>query len=358
MKFDRRLLLLLPAAGLAAFAWSYAYAPSKGGRDERSAQETLVTLATVEARAFVDLIEAVGTSKANESVDLTAKSTETIGALHFTDGQKVGTGYVVAELTKREQAADLTSARATLKEATQALARVKELAAKGFATKALLDAANAARDSAAARVAVMDQRVTDRMIRAPFPGTLGLRKVSVGALVRPGDIITTLDDTSQIKVDFTIPEAQLSALKKGGNIRAAAAAFPGRKFSGTIDSIDTRIDPRSRSVAVRAIIPNTDGTLLPGMLLTIGIESNARTALAAPEQSLVPVEAKQYVFVVGADMAAERREVQIGAREPGFVEILSGLKAGEKIVVDGTLRLRPGATVELEGPKPRRKNEP
>ncbi len=352
MKFDRRILWLLPAAGAIALVWVNVGSSSKSSRGEKGPQDVLVTMAPVQTRDFVDLIEAVGTSKANESVDLTAKSTETIGALHFTDGQRVPAGFIVAELTKREQSADLTSARAGLKEAEQSLRRVQDLAAKGFATKALLEAARAARDGAASKVAAMDSRMSDRMIRTPFAGLLGLRRVSIGTLVRPGDVITTLDDTSQIKVDFTIPEAKLSALKKGGTIRATAAAYPRRKFTGAIDSIDTRVDPLSRSISVRAIIPNIDGDLLPGMLMTIGIESNNRTSLAAPEQSLVPIETKQYVFVVSSEMQAERREVKIGAREPGFVEVLTGIKAGENIVVDGTLRLRHGATVKLAGSEP------
>jgi membrane fusion protein (multidrug efflux system) len=128
-------------------------------------------------------------------------------------------------------------------------------------------------------------------------------------------------------------------------------------FRGTVESIDTRVDPVSRSVSVRAIVPNLDGTLLPGMLMTIGLESNMRTSLAVPEQALVPIELKQFVFVVPDSMKAERREVRIGAREPGIVEILDGLKAGEKVVVDGTLRVKPGGKVKLakpEGERPER----
>ena len=353
MSFYRPTLWFFAALIIASGAyWLYGAATKSHKSDDRGPQATLVTTIPITTREFVDLVESVGTAKANESVDLTAKATETIGSISFEDGQKVPKGYILAELTNREQTADLNAARASLNELERALSRSKELAAKGYVTGANLDAAKAARDSAAARVTATQSRITDRTIRAPFAGVLGLRKVSVGTLVRPGDLITTLDDISKIKVDFTVPEAQLSAIKKGGSVRAIVAAFPERKFSGTIESIDTRIDPVSRTISVRAIIPNTDGALMPGMLMTMGIESNKRTALAVPEQSLVPIESKQYVFIVAADKTVERREVKTGTREPGFVEILSGARIKENVVVDGTLRLRPGATVKFADDKP------
>jgi membrane fusion protein (multidrug efflux system) len=171
--------------------------------------------------------------------------------------------------------------------------------------------------------------------------------VSIGTLVKPGDVITTLDDISIIKVDFTVPEVFLGALSVGMPIRVGVEAYPSRVFEGKVVGIDTRVDPVSRAVAVRAEIPNTDGVLRPGMLMTVSALKNPRVSLSVPEQSLVPLDDKQYVYVVGADMKAERREVKIGARVPGTVEILSGLKAGEKVVVDGTIRLRPGAVVKI-----------
>jgi len=346
-------VLAVMIAGTAYFVWF-----AQGGRDgdERGRQPVLVTLAPVTARPFVDVIEAVGTARANESIDITAKSTETIGAVNFTDGQKVDTGFVIVEMTSREQSADLAAARAELSEAAKSFGRIRGLSAKGFATKAQLDGAVAARDSAAARVKALESRVTDRLIRAPFAGVLGLRRVSVGTLVKPGDVITTLDDISLIKLDFTVPEAFLSVLKEGMNVRVNVAAYPERTFEGKVAGIDTRIDPVSRAVAMRAETPNPEGLLRPGMLATVSLLKNQRTSLAVPEQALVPIEDRQYVFVATADNKAERREVTIGARQPGFVEIVSGLKNGDKVVVEGTLRLRPGATITVAGE--RDKDEP
>jgi membrane fusion protein (multidrug efflux system) len=350
MMTPRNILILVAVIAAGAGYWWFFTGEGGGGGDERGGrQPSLVTVAPVATREFVDVIEAVGTAKAKESIDLTAKSAETVGAVNFTDGQKVGAGFVVAEMTSREQSADLAAVRAELNEANKAFERMSELSKKGFATKAQLDAAVAARDSAAARVKSLESRVTDRLIKAPFAGVLGLRKVSVGTLVKPGDIITTLDDVSLIKLDFTVPESFLGALKMGMPVRAQVAAYPGRVFEGVVAGIDSRVDPVSRSVAMRAEVPNKEDLLLPGMLMTVSLLKNQRQVLAVAEQSLVPVEDRQYVYVVTADMKAERREVKTGARQPGFVEVLSGVKAGEQVVVEGTIRLRPGGAVRLQG---------
>ena len=324
----------------------------RGGR-ERGSQAVLVTLAPVESREFADVIEAVGTAKANESIDITAKSADTVGKLNFSDGQKVEKGFVIAEMTSREQSADLGAARASLAEAEKAYKRIRDLSTKGFATRAQLDGALAARDAASARVRALDSRVSDRLMRAPFGGVLGLRRVSVGGLVRPGDVITTLDDISLIKLDFTVPEAFISSLQMGSTVKVAVAAYPDRVFEGKVAGIDTRVDPVSRAVAVRAEIANGDGVLKPGMLMTVNLITNQRKILAVPEEAIVPLESKQYVYLVTAEKKADRREIKIGARQPGFAEVLSGLKAGEQVVVEGTLKLRPDADVKFAGDEPK-----
>lgn len=350
MTRNTRIAAILVVAGSLAGLWAW-WSGSPGGGEgrDRGGQPVLVTLATASPREFVNLIDAVGTARANESIELTAKSADTVARLNFADGQAVPAGHVVAEMTQREQSADQRAAEANLREQEQALQRARKLRAAGFVTQASLDAATAARDSAAARVAATRSRAADRIVTTPFAGVLGLRRVSVGALVRPGEVITTLDDITRIKVDFAVAETQMAGVGKGQAVRATAAAYPGETFTGTVDSIDTRIDPASRTVTVRAIFPNAGRRLLPGMLMNVGIESNRRTALGLPEQCLVPVESRQYVYVAEGEDKADRREVTIGQRVPGFVEILSGLKPGDRVVLDGTLKMRPGATIRLAG---------
>ena len=183
---------------------------------------------------------------------------------------------------------------------------------------------------------------------APFDGVLGLRLISPGTLVQPGDKITTLADISLIKADFSIPESFLSALKIGQKINANSAAYQDRHFEGVVAAIDTRVDPVTRSVMVRAEIPNEDGSLLPGMLLTIDLRSNIQISLAVPEQAIVPIVDRKYVFLVTGENTVEQREITIGRRQPGIVEVLEGLKVGEPVITLGTHRVRRGQTVDVQ----------
>jgi membrane fusion protein (multidrug efflux system) len=194
------------------------------------------------------------------------------------------------------------------------------------------------------------------VIRAPFDGRVGLRRVSVGTLISPGTVITTLDDTRVIKLDFSVPENALATVREGLTVRASAPAFPGRSFSGRVASIDSRVDVNTRSVMVRALLANEDGALKPGMFLSVALANDERDALVIPEEALTPEAERQYVFVV-ADGKAERREVRIGGRRPGSVEILAGLNTGEQVIVEGTQKVRDGGAVQasersIENPPP------
>jgi membrane fusion protein (multidrug efflux system) len=182
------------------------------------------------------------------------------------------------------------------------------------------------------------------VIRAPFSGRVGLRRVSVGTLISPGDVITTLDDTSVIKLDFSVPENFLSTLREGLAVRATAPAFSGRTFTGKVASIDSRVDMNTRAVTVRALLANEDGALKAGMFLNVALANDERESLFIPEQALTPEAERQFVFVV-ADGKAQRREVRIGARRPGSVEVLAGLTAGEQVIVEGTQKVRDGVPV-------------
>lgn len=336
----------LIGAGLFALAYLKAQpaGPQAAGGPARGAG-TPVIVAAAAPHSFSDVLEAIGTAAANESIVVTAKVTETVGAINFTDGQSVPQGHVIVELANREQSADLSGARASLNEAQEQLTRAQGLLASGTGTRQRLEAAQAARDEARARVGALEARLGDRVIRAPFAGVLGLRQASVGQLVRPGDPITTLDDISVVKVNFSVPEVFLGALQAGLPVEAEAAAYPGQTFRGAVTAVDTRVDPVTRAVSVRAEIPNADGRLKPGMLLGLRLFSNVREAVAVPELALVPVNDKVFVFVVGADGKAERRPVVTGARDDGLVEIRDGLQAGETVVSEGTNRVQPGMAV-------------
>jgi membrane fusion protein (multidrug efflux system) len=183
-------------------------------------------------------------------------------------------------------------------------------------------------------------------VKAPFAGTVGLRRVSLGDLVGPDTIITTLDDTSVIKLEFGIPETFISEVRTGMTIVADSTVYPDRRFKGTVTSIDSRVDPVTRAVTLIATVPNGDDLLKPGMFLTVALEKQRANVLLIPEEALVPREGRQYVFVV-EDGKAMEREVTLGGRAPGLAEIRSGLTNGDLVITEGTQRVRSGSAVQM-----------
>ncbi len=309
-----------------------------------------VTTVAVQPQAWTDTIEALGTAKANESVTLTAKITETVRKVNFSDGQTVAAGDVLVELTSGQQVAALAEAQATARDATRQFERQQDLVRQGTISRAVFDTAQATRDSNSARVEALRAQLADRVVTAPFSGVLGLRQISPGALVRPGDVITTLDDISVVKVDFSLPEVHLAAITPGQTVIARSPAFPERSFEGRVLSLDSRVGPVTRAFQVRAQIPNPDGALRGGMLLTVGVLRPEREALAVPEIALVQVGTEASVFKVGEDQRVAQVKVVPGARRRGVVEIREGLAAGDRIVVDGTVKLRDGTRVTEAAP--------
>ena len=294
-------------------------------------------------------VEALGTAHANEAVEITSKVSNLVTGIRFREGQNVRRGAVLVELDNISATAELAAARAALTEAQGQYKRSQELYSTQALSQAQLDQIVATLRASEARVTSAESRLSDLTIRAPFDGRIGLRRVSVGSFVSPGALITTLDDTRVIKLDFAVPETYLAILRDGLPLAASSVAFPGRSFEGQIVSIDSRLDPQTRSVTARAALPNPDGVLKPGMFLTVKLRQDSQRVVTIPEQALVPEEGRQFVFVV-ASGRAEKREVTIGRRQPGRVEVVVGLKSGETVVVEGTQKVRDGGPVrELAG---------
>jgi membrane fusion protein (multidrug efflux system) len=301
--------------------------------------------------AFAEGIQAIGTAQARESIVLTPKISDTIRRIRFDSGDRVRQGQVLVEMSSVEQAADLTEARAADEAAQQELRRYQELYDRGFASQARLDTVRTSADAARARVAAGGSRIADRTISAPFAGVIGLRTASPGQYMRPGDQIGTLDDISQVKLDFDVAEPQIAHLRQGAAIVVRTAAYPDRTFNGTIADIDSRIDPATRTVRVRAILPNPGEQLRPGMLMTVDVRSNPHDALAAPEVAVLDEGNNSYVFRVVAGngrQTVERVPVQTGQRSDGLVEIVSGLSEGDLVVTDGVQSVNPGQPIRLQ----------
>jgi len=293
-------------------------------------------------------IEAVGTALADESVEITATVTRLVRAIRFEEGGLVEANDVLIELDNSEVRADLALARANLAETRSQYRRAKELFSNRAVSEAELDQLEARVQADEARVDSAEARLDDTVSRAPFAGRVGLRRVSVGSLVTPGTVITTLDDTDPIKLEFAVPEAALAALRPGLEVAAHSVAYPGIEFTGRVANVDSRVDTISRSITVRALIDNSEGLLKPGMFLTVRLVASRRQALIVPEQALVPEQDTQSVFVF-ANGRVRQREVKTGHRRAGTVEIVEGVAAGEHVVVEGTQRLRDGVTaLELE----------
>jgi membrane fusion protein (multidrug efflux system) len=341
-------VVALLAAGLAWYVFLSGGSQDPQQRFGGAMRPTGVGAVAVSREPIADRVEALGTAQANESVIITANLTDTIRRVNFEDGDFVKTGTVLVELISAEEEAQLAEARASLDEARRQLKRQRDLGERGIASVSAVDEARAAEATTEARLNTVMARLQDRLIRAPFSGVLGFRQVSPGTLVTPGTPITTLDDTGKIKLDFTIPESKLFLIKKGGTVLAKAAGASGRTFQGQVVAVDSRVDPVTRAVTVRALIDNADGALLPGMLLNVEAQTSQRQALVVPEKSIVQLVGDSFVYVV-EEGRAKRRPVTLGRREFGSVEIVSGLEPGELVIHEGVIRLRDGLEVTVEG---------
>ncbi|MFT6462311.1 MAG: membrane fusion protein (multidrug efflux system) [Maricaulis maris] len=324
--------------------------PAEDGAMMRGERVMAVAVAGVPEVEFADIVEALGTARANETVTITARVTDTISRINFESGQQVEAGAILVELTDTEEAAGLAEARTTLRETQRDLTRATDLVARAVVPQSRLDEATAVVERARARVSSIEAQLADRIVRAPFAGIVGLREVSLGGLVRPGDAIARLDDASLIKLDFTVPERFLSVVSAGMQIAARTSAYPDEVFTGAIAQIDSRIDPVTRSVTIRAEIENSDSRLLPGQLMTVEVRRDERRRPAVPGSALTRYLDQTFVYVVEerADgMFARQRTIALGRRSGQMVEVLDGLQAGDRIITEGVHRIRDGSEVRI-----------
>jgi membrane fusion protein, multidrug efflux system len=312
---------------------------------------TAVLAQPVKLSNFVDETEALGTAKSNEAVDITAKSTNRVVAVHFREGELVKQGEVLVEFDGAEVRANLASAEASLRDTQSQYQRSRELYQSKALSESDLIQLEARMLSSKAAVDAAQARLNDTVIRAPFSGRMGLRNVSVGSLVTPGQVISTLDDISIIKLDFTVPESYLAGVKEGQQVEAQTTAYMNELFRGRVSTVSTRVDPVSRSAVVRALIENRDQRLKPGMFMTVHLTRSQGNVLMIPEQALMPQGERQFVYVVNNDTAS-KVQVSIGRRKPGIVEVRDGLKVGDLLVVEGGEKLTDGAKVTLAGASP------
>lgn len=338
---------LLRHAGARLLAVSCLFFPPPG----LAADETPVIGARVEQRDWSTPLEALGTLRADESVTISATVTETVAEVDFSDGDTVDAGQLLIRLDDSEVQAELRAAQALRVERNNVLQRSSQLQSRNLAPRADVEDSRARLRQVEAEVEAIEARLADHRLRAPFDGVVGFRNISIGALVTPGMDLVTLDKLDVVKLDFSVPAVHLAVLREGLHLSARTATYPDEVFVGEVTSVGMRIDPISRSALVRAEIPNPDLRLRPGMLMEVVLERRPRQALVIPEEALIPSGEDQFVLLIDEtdENRIVRRQVEIGERRAGAVEILGGLQSGDLVVSHGIQRVQEGDRVSLLG---------
>jgi membrane fusion protein (multidrug efflux system) len=375
------LILMVVAGGLMLVANSAVKAKKAMGAGA-AGRTVAVASAVISPQDFTDRIEALGVAKARQSVTVTSNTAELITKVLFHDGQSVSKGQVLVELKGDEQDAAVAQAQSLAAQARLDAARWSDLAAKGYSPRVTAERYQAASVQADASLKAAQSRRLNRVIRAPFSGVVGLSDVAPGALIAAGGPIVSLDDLAVVRIDFPVPDRFYARLHKGMSLTAKVDAYPDAQFKGAVAQVDTRIDERTRSVRARAEFANSDGRLRPGMLAKVVVEEGVRSALAAPEAAVQFEGEQAFVFTIvkddgksdgpragqragkrkkmlegmaanapkGPKMIAHRQTIVVGARQNGFIEVTSGLRAGETIVADGMNRVQPNQAVRVGKP--------
>jgi membrane fusion protein (multidrug efflux system) len=310
----------------------------------RASSAISVEIAAAVAGTMRERIEAVGTTLARQAVDIVSLTSGRVVEIAFSPGARVETGAVLVRLDDAAERAGVAEAQAGLREAELALDRAKKLRANNTVAQATVDELEAAYLGASARVDAVQKQLADRTVTAPFGGVVGIRRVDVGARVDDDTVLTTLDDLSEVEIEFSVPEIFFSQVRPGQAVTATSAAFPGRAFTGGIATIDTRVGEVSRAFLVRAVLPNPDLALPSGMFMHVDVVLAERPAVLIPEEAVIAEGDTTFVFTIDQEHA-RRRTVRLGQRTAGTVEVLEGLEAGEPVVRAGTQRLRDGTAV-------------
>jgi len=337
----RRIAPLVPF--LLAAATAGAQAP--GGQMPPTPVETV----RPRQQSLATTLNAVGSLRAGEAVTVRPEVAGRIEAVLFDEGQRVDKGTVLFRLDAALARADLAEAEANAANSAREAQRAGELLAKKLVAPADADAKRASANVDAAKLASSRTRLAKTEIRAPFTGIAGLRKVSAGEYVNIGDALVDLVQLDPIKLDFSVPETQLGRVQTGQTIAVSLDAWPGQRFEGRVYAVAPQVDAATRTLALRAQLPNPDGRLKPGQFARVALETarNA-SALVIPEQALWPQGEQQCVYVV-KDGKAELRPVKIGQREAGLVEITEGLSESDVVISAGQLKIGPGTPVAPVG---------
>lgn len=339
--------------GQATDAPPAAAGPGPGARPGGGGGPVSVEVAQVRAMPLQDDAQAVGTLRSRQSVTLRPEVAGRIAQIGFAEGQRVRKGQLLVQLDDVLQKAELSQAQAQLSIARANLKRNEELVAQAFVAQRVLDESRAALQVAEAQVALAQARLARMRVVAPFDGTVGLRNINLGEYVKDGADLVNLEDTSQLTVDFRLPERYQTRIAAGQGVKVELDALPGRTFNARVQAVDPLLDANGRSIAVRAVLPPTPASeLRPGMFARVTtVFATNDAALVVPEEAIVPQAGKQFVVLLdtegegdGAKRVSRRVEVQLGVRRGAQVQIVQGVQAGDTVVVAGQQRLQRDGT--------------
>jgi membrane fusion protein (multidrug efflux system) len=312
----------------------------------------VVSSAVVKPATWRSQLTAVGTLRAVQSVDVTTEVAGTVREILFDSGAEVARGAPLVRLDTTAEDARLKSLMAEVALAQANFARDTKLINQGHVSQARLDTTRSSLDSLLAQVDEQKAMIAKKLITAPFPGRLGIRKINLGQYVQAGTPMVDLQQLDPIYVDFTLPERFLSALGPGQTVSFSVAAFPGRQFTGKVTAVSSQVDSATRSVPLQATIANGDRLLRPGMFaqLTLGLPDE-RTVLTVPLSAVTynPYGNSVYLIVAkDGERTAQVTQVQTGETREGMIEITGGLKQGQEVVSVGQNKLRSGQTVAID----------
>jgi membrane fusion protein, multidrug efflux system len=291
-------------------------------------------------------LNAVGTLLADASAELRAEVPGQILSIHFEEGQHVDKGAKLFSIEAAVLEAEVNEARANAERSRAAYERARQLDARDLISAADYDAARANHNVDTARLRSSEARLVKTVIRAPFAGFSGLRRINIGDYATVGQSLVDIVGLDPLRVDFNVPETVLASLAVGQAIEVSVAAYPDRTFGGAVVAIAPQADVAGHSIQVRASLPNPDLLLRPGLFAEVEIALDSRPdAIVIPEQAIWPVGRDKTVFVV-VDGKAVQTVVELGERRPGLVEVLSGIDAGDEVVTAGQMKLFDGAAVE------------
>ncbi|MBQ4811996.1 efflux transporter periplasmic adaptor subunit [Pseudoalteromonas luteoviolacea] len=339
--FPAFILMLIALCG-------YLYFPASQGDDtKRQAKPVQVVVYKASTQNREITLNAIGSARANQAINITSSHSDYIDELMFSDGQAVSRGQKLAQLQNQQELLAVKELTINLKEQQRQLVRLTELAKTQSTARSQLDTQRSKVDALSTQLQATKLKLAEMEVYAPFDGILGKRLVSIGSYVDDNTPLTTLDDISTIKVDFQLPEKYLAQLSLGMQTSVTNAAYQDTRFIGQISHIDPRIDETTRSIQITADFKNSDLRLRPGMLLNVAVQLQQLNALILPEKSIIPRQDRHYVYVV-EDSKVKQQQVTLLNRFTGWVAV-DGLQPGQLVITEGTTKVRNGSPVTVKG---------